>query len=170
MIIIKEATSGYENAAPVIFQGHMDMVCEKAPDCDKDMATEGLDLVLEDGCVRAKGTTLGGDDGIAVAFALAILDADDISHPRFEAVFTVDEEVGMEGAAGLDNQLVEGHIRVLHATDIPPHHTVFESVRQHHQLPDNPFICRVGTEGGGLAFNGGAMPCMWRTALPRCCR
>ena len=53
VIIIKEATSGYENAAPVIFQGHMDMVCEKAPDCDKDMATEGLDLVLEDGCVRA---------------------------------------------------------------------------------------------------------------------
>ena len=108
VIIIKEATSGYENAAPVIFQGHMDMVCEKAPDCDKDMATEGLDLVLEDGCVRAKGTTLGGDDGIAVAFALAILDADDISHPRFEAVFTVDEEVGMEGAAGLDVTPLKG--------------------------------------------------------------
>lgn len=108
VIIIKEATRGYEEAAPVIFQGHMDMVCEKAPDCDKDMAAEGLDLVLEDGCVRAKGTTLGGDDGIAVAFALAILDADDISHPRFEAVFTVDEEVGMEGAAGLDVKPLKG--------------------------------------------------------------
>lgn len=108
VIIIKEATDGYENAEPVIFQGHMDMVCEKAADCDKDMAVEGLDLVLEDGCVRAKGTTLGGDDGIAVAFALAILDAEDISHPRFEAVFTVDEEVGMEGAAAIDVSPLKG--------------------------------------------------------------
>lgn len=108
VIIIKEAAPGYENAAPVIFQGHMDMVCEKAPDCAKDMETEGLELVIDGDFVRAKGTTLGGDDGIAVAAALAILDADDIPHPRFEAVFTVDEEIGMEGAAALDVSPLKG--------------------------------------------------------------
>lgn len=108
VIIIKEATPGYENAAPVIFQGHMDMVCEQAPGCAKDMAAEGLDLVLDGDFVRAEGTTLGGDDGIAVAFALAILDADDIDHPRFEAVFTVDEEIGMEGAAVIDVSQLRG--------------------------------------------------------------
>ena len=73
VIIIQEATPGYEAAAPVILQGHLDMVCEKEPGCTKDMAGEGLDLLVEDGCVRAKGTTLGGDAGIAVAMALAIL-------------------------------------------------------------------------------------------------
>lgn len=108
VIIIKQATSGYEHAAPVIFQGHMDMVCEKAPDCTKDMASEGLTLVLDGDFIRAEGTTLGGDDGIAVAVALAILDADDIPHPRFEAVFTVDEEVGMEGATALDVSPLQG--------------------------------------------------------------
>ena len=79
VIIIQEATPGYEAAAPVILQGHLDMVCEKEPGCTKDMAGEGLDLLVEDGCVRAKGTTLGGDDGIAVAMALAILVACSIS-------------------------------------------------------------------------------------------
>ena len=108
VIIIKEASAGYENAEPVIFQGHMDMVCEKAPDCTKDMSSEGLELVAENGCIRAKGTTLGGDDGIAVAFALAIMDDDTILHPRFEAVFTVDEEIGMEGAAGIDVSPLKG--------------------------------------------------------------
>ncbi|MGM9612879.1 MAG: aminoacyl-histidine dipeptidase [Butyricicoccus sp.] len=108
VIIIKQATAGYENAAPVIFQGHMDMVCEKAPDCEKDMSTEGLELVIDGDVIRAEGTTLGGDDGIAVAAALAILDADDIPHPRFEAVFTVDEEVGMEGAASIDVSPLKG--------------------------------------------------------------
>ena len=82
VIIIQEATPGYEAAAPVILQGHLDMVCEKEPGCTKDMAGEGLDLLVEDGCVRAKGTTLGGDDGIAVAMALAILDDQAIPHPR----------------------------------------------------------------------------------------
>ena len=103
VIIIKEATPGYENAEPVILQGHMDMVCEKAPDCAKDMDQEGLDLVVEGDTVYAKGTTLGSDDGIAVAMALAILDAKDIPHPRLEAVFTVDEEIGMLGAVGMED-------------------------------------------------------------------
>lgn len=103
VIIIKEATPGYESAEPVILQGHMDMVCEKAPDCAKDMDQEGLDLAVEGDTVYAKGTTLGGDDGIAVAMALALLDADDIPHPRLEAVFTVDEEIGMLGAVGMED-------------------------------------------------------------------
>ena len=102
VIIWKPGTSGYENSAPVMLQGHMDMVCEKEADCDIDFQRDGLRLELEDGIIRAKGTTLGGDDGIAVAYALAILDSDDIPHPPLEAVFTVDEEIGMLGASGLD--------------------------------------------------------------------
>lgn len=78
VIIIKKATAGYENAAPVILQGHMDMVCAEAPGCRKDMAHEGLELAVEGDTVYAKGTTLGGDDGIAVAMALAVLDAHDL--------------------------------------------------------------------------------------------
>ncbi len=108
VIIIQEATPGYEAAAPVILQGHLDMVCEKEPGCTKDMAGEGLDLLVEDGCVRAKGTTLGGDDGIAVAMALAILDDQAIPHPRLEVVLTTDEEIGMLGAEALDAAPLRG--------------------------------------------------------------
>ncbi len=102
VIIWKDASEGYENSEPVMLQGHMDMVCEKEPDCDIDFSGDGLRLKLEDGIISADGTTLGGDDGIAVAYALAVLDADDIAHPPLEAVFTVDEEIGMLGAAALD--------------------------------------------------------------------
>lgn len=102
VIIIKEATPGYENGMPIILQGHMDMVCETAPDCTKDMTKEGLDLVVDGDVVYAKGTTLGGDDGIAVAMALAVLDAKDLQHPRVEVVITVDEEIGLLGAADID--------------------------------------------------------------------
>ncbi len=103
VIIIKQGTPGYENSPAVILQGHMDMVCEKAPDCTKNMTVQGLDLVVEGDTIYAKGTTLGGDNGIGVAMALALLDAEDISHPRLEAVFTVDEEIGMLGAVGLSD-------------------------------------------------------------------
>lgn len=102
VIIWKAASPGYEQSAPVMLQGHMDMVCEKEADCDIDFAAEGLRLKLQDGVIFAEGTTLGGDDGIAVAYALAILDAEDIPHPPLEAVFTVDEEIGMLGAAAMD--------------------------------------------------------------------
>lgn len=108
VIIIKGATAGYEKAEPVILQGHLDMVCEQTAECDKDMAAQGLDLAVEGDTVLAKGTTLGADDGIAVAMALAILDADDIPHPRLEAVFTTDEEIGMLGAAVLDLSPLKG--------------------------------------------------------------
>ncbi len=102
VIIWKDGTAGYEDSAPVMLQGHMDMVCEKEAGCDIDFEKDGLRLRLENGVISADGTTLGGDDGIAVAFALAILDSDDIPHPPLEAVFTVDEETGMFGAADLD--------------------------------------------------------------------
>ena len=108
VIIFKDATDGYEDKTAVIIQGHMDMVCEKEKDCDIDFTRDGLSLVLDGNRIYAEGTTLGGDDGIAVAYALAILAADDIPHPRLEVVITVDEEIGMLGASGLDGSVLTG--------------------------------------------------------------
>lgn len=108
VIIIKEAAAGYEAAEPVILQGHMDMVCEKAPGCPRDMTKEGLALAVDGDHVYAVDTTLGGDDGIAVAMMLAALEAADLPHPRLECVFTVDEEVGMPGAKHLDVSPLRG--------------------------------------------------------------
>jgi dipeptidase D len=108
VIIIKEASEGMENVPPIILQGHMDMVAEQDPDCTKDMLTEGLDLEVVDGYVTAKGTTLGGDDGIAVAMSLALLEDETLKHPRLEVIITVSEEVGMEGAAGIDVSMIQG--------------------------------------------------------------
>ena len=89
VIIKKPGTPGYEDSEPVILQGHLDMICEKTPDSDHDFTKDGLDLYVEDGYVRARNTSLGGDDGIAVAMAMAVLDSKDIPHPPIEAVFTV---------------------------------------------------------------------------------
>ena len=108
VIIIKEASAGYENAEPVILQGHLDMVCEKTADCPKDMEKEGLDIYVDGDLVRAKDTTLGGDNGIAVAMAMAILEDNTLSHPRVEAVFTVDEEIGLLGAGSIDVSPLKG--------------------------------------------------------------
>ena len=102
IIIKKPGTAGYENAEPLILQGHLDMVCAKDPDCTKDMATEPIEIYVDGDRLRARGTSLGGDNIIAVAMTMAILDSDDIAHPPIEAVFTVDEEVGLLGAAALD--------------------------------------------------------------------
>ena len=112
VIIIKPASPGYEQAAPIILQGHLDMVCEKTADCSKDMTREGLDLVVDGDTVYAKGTTLGSDDGIAVAMALAILEAEDLPHPRIEAVFTTDEEIGLLGAAVIDVSPLQGRTMI----------------------------------------------------------
>lgn len=108
VIIIKEATKGYETAEPVIIQGHTDMVCEKNADTVFDFRKDGLRLLVEGDFLRAEGTTLGADDGIAVAYALAILDSDDIPHPRLEVVLTVDEEIGMLGAEVIDLSVLKG--------------------------------------------------------------
>ena len=108
VIIYKKATSGYEKEPAIIIQGHMDMVCVKDPDCKKDMMKEPLELAIDGDFVYAKNTSLGGDDGIAVAYALALLDADTIAHPDLEVVLTVDEETGMGGAHHLDMSLLKG--------------------------------------------------------------
>lgn len=110
VIIFKDGTPGYEESPPVIIQGHLDMVCEKTPDCSIDFEKDGLTLKVDNGIISAQGTTLGGDDGIAVAFALAILAADDIPHPPLEVVLTVDEEIGMYGAADLDCTQLQSRI------------------------------------------------------------
>lgn len=108
VIIIKEATPGYEKEAPIILQGHVDMVCEKRLESDFNFTTDGLKLETDGEYVWAKDTTLGGDDGIAVAYALAILASDEIAHPRLEVVLTVDEEVGLEGAFAIDLSMLKG--------------------------------------------------------------
>ena len=102
VIIIKDATAGYEEVEPIMVQGHLDMVGDKAPDCPLDLEKDGLTLKIEGDYLTADGTTLGGDNGIAIAYALALLDSEDIPHPRLEAVFTVGEEVGLLGASAID--------------------------------------------------------------------
>ncbi len=104
VIIWKEASPGYEAADTVMLQGHLDMVTVKTDDCDIDMEKEGLrPMITEDGeWIYAEGTSLGGDDGIAVAYALAILADDTLKHPALEAVLTVNEEIGLLGANALD--------------------------------------------------------------------
>lgn len=108
VIMIKEASAGYEDVEPFIIQGHMDMVAVKESDCDIDLAKDPLRLRVDGDVVYAEGTSLGGDDGIAVAYALAILDDDSIAHPRLEVVITTDEEVGMCGATAIDLSMLKG--------------------------------------------------------------
>ncbi len=108
VMIFKNGTDGYEQSAPVILQGHLDMVCEKLPNCKKDMEHEGVDIIVDDGFLRADGTTLGGDDGIAAAYIFALLDSDKIPHPPIEALFTIDEETGLRGANALDASKLKG--------------------------------------------------------------
>lgn len=108
VIMVKEASVGYEEEEPVIIQGHMDMVAVKEPECDIDMAKEGLRLAIDGDYIYAQGTSLGGDDGIAVAYALAILDDDTLKHPRLEVIITTEEEVGMDGATALDPSICIG--------------------------------------------------------------
>ena len=108
VIIWKGGTPGYEDAPPVILQGHMDMVCEQEPGRGIDFSTEGLELEVHGGWVSARGTTLGGDDGIALAYGLALLESEDIPHPPLEVIFTTDEEVGMGGAGAIDLTGVRG--------------------------------------------------------------
>ena len=108
VVIFVPGTCGLEDHESVILQGHMDMVCEKDAGCPLDMAVDGLDVTHDGCCVYAKGTTLGGDDGIAVAYALAILDDNTIAHPPLEVIITVDEEIGMLGAAAMDLADVKG--------------------------------------------------------------
>ncbi len=108
VILFKDASAGYEDAPTVILQGHLDMVCAKKPDSPIDMATRGVHAVAEGDWIHAVGTSLGGDNGIAVAMALAILDDDTLPHPPLEVVLTTDEETGMDGAFALDASSLQG--------------------------------------------------------------
>lgn len=108
VVMLIPASEGYENEEPIILQGHMDMVCEKKPGAAIDMDKEGLNLAIDGDYVYAKDTTLGGDDGIAVAYMLAIADDKTIPHPPLEYIITVSEEVGMDGAAAIDLSMLKG--------------------------------------------------------------
>ena len=108
VILFGEGTCGMEDHPPVILQGHMDMVCEKDADCTINMDTDGLDIGHDGSYVFARGTTLGGDDGIAIAYAMALLADKSIPHPPLEVIVTVDEEVGMLGANVIDVSMLKG--------------------------------------------------------------
>ncbi len=112
IIIKKPATKGYENGPTVILQGHTDMVCVKLDDLEFDFLKEPIPLVIEDDFVKTKGTTLGADNGIAVAMAMSILESNSIEHPNLIALFTVAEETGMDGVVSLDPEHVKGDILI----------------------------------------------------------
>lgn len=112
VVIKKCAAKGYETRPTVIIQGHTDMVAEKTADCEKDLEKDGLDLFVDGDFIRAAGTTLGGDDGVAVAYMLALLESDSIPHPALEMLFTSNEEVGLLGADALDTSSLNGKIMI----------------------------------------------------------
>jgi dipeptidase D len=112
VVIRKAATPGYESKPGVILQGHTDIVALKTPDCPINMEKEGLDLYRDGDYLRARGTTLGADDGVAMAYAMAILDSTDLAHPELEAVFTSDEETGLIGATALDTSVLRGKMLI----------------------------------------------------------
>ncbi len=110
VVIYKEGTRGYENSPVVVLQGHLDMVCEKNENTVHDFMVDPIKLEVRDDFIYADGTTLGGDNGVAVAMTMAILESDDIPHPPIEVLLTSDEETGMTGAMNLDPSVIEGRI------------------------------------------------------------
>ena len=108
IIIRKPATKGYENCPGVILQGHMDMVCEKNKDTDHIFVTDPIKLRVEYDMIYATGTTLGADNGIAVAMGMAVLASNNLEHPAIEVLITTDEEAGMSGAMAFDGSLLKG--------------------------------------------------------------
>jgi dipeptidase D len=110
VIIKKPATPGMEDCIPIILQGHVDMVPQKNNDVDFDFDTQGINMYVDGDWVKARGTTLGADNGIGVAAAMSILESKDIPHPPLEALFTMDEETGMTGAMALKSGLLDGKI------------------------------------------------------------
>ena len=106
VIIKKEGSEGAKDKAPVMLQGHIDMVCDKRAGVEHDFEKEGIDLVLKDGVLSANGTTLGADNGVAIALMMMVLDDDEIKHPPVECVFTTEEEVGLNGAQALDKSQI----------------------------------------------------------------
>ena len=112
VIIKKAASAGAEAAPAVMLQGHIDMVCDKLGTVEHDFTKDGIDLVVKDGVLTANGTTLGADNGIAVALMLTVLDDDTLAHPALECVFTTDEESGLVGAETLDKSQIDARIMI----------------------------------------------------------
>lgn len=112
VVIKKDAAKGYESKPTVILQGHLDMVCEKDENCQIDFVKDAISLKMSGDFISANGTTLGGDDGIAIAMVLAVLEDDSLKHPSIEALFTTDEETGMYGALGLDTTALNGKMLI----------------------------------------------------------
>jgi dipeptidase D len=110
VIIKKPATAGMENRKPIIMQSHLDMVCQKNNDVDFDFETQGIQMEVDGDWVKAKGTTLGADNGLGVATIMSVLESKDLAHPELEALFTIDEETGMTGALGLKAGQLNGKI------------------------------------------------------------
>ena len=110
VIIKKPATSGMEDRKSVVLQSHLDMVCQKNSDINFDFETQGIEMEVDGDWVKAKGTTLGADNGLGVAAIMSILESNDIPHPALEALFTIDEETGMTGAMGLKPGQLHGQI------------------------------------------------------------
>ncbi|KRD09881.1 aminoacyl-histidine dipeptidase [Flavobacterium sp. Root901] len=110
VIIRKPATPGMENRKPIVMQGHLDMVHQKNADTVFDFDTQGIDMYVDGDWVRARGTTLGADNGLGVATIMAVLESKDIPHPAIEALFTIDEETGMTGALNLKGGILQGQI------------------------------------------------------------
>jgi len=110
VIIRKPASLGMENRKPIVLQGHLDMVCQKNNDTNFDFDTQGIDMYVDGDWVRARGTTLGADNGLGVAMMMAILESKEIKHPAIDALFTIDEETGMTGALNLKGGILNGEI------------------------------------------------------------
>ena len=110
VLIKKPATKGMENRKTIILQAHLDMVCQKNNDVDFDFENQGIQMFIDGDWVKAKGTTLGADNGLGVAAIMSILESTDIPHPNIEALFTIDEETGMTGAFGLEPNFLTGEI------------------------------------------------------------
>lgn len=108
VVIYKPGTNGYENAEPVILQGHLDMVCQKEEDASIDFIKDGIETYIDGDFIKAKGSTLGADNGIAISMIMAVLSSQNLPHPPIEAVFTTDEEIGMIGAQKLDTSVLKG--------------------------------------------------------------
>ena len=154
VVIWKDASPGYEGHPAVILQGHLDMVCVKDPGVEHDFEKDPLKLTVDGGWIKAEGTTLGGDDGIAVAYMMALLDDGSIPHPPLEAVFTVDEEVGLLGAAGLDCAGLKGRMLINLDSEAEGIFTVgcaggsrCDLARAFPTVPGTGRVCRVAVQG-----------------------
>lgn len=112
LVISKNGTPGFENHPAVILQAHMDMVCEKNADVKHNFETEAIDAYVDNDWIKARGTTLGADNGIGIAIMLAVLASDNMQHPPLECLFTVDEETGLTGAMMLDENILKGKVLI----------------------------------------------------------